>query len=87
MQNAYATLVSLVAFAQDRLKNESRVTVAQTKGRGREIERIAKRFGALYRNLQLDDRAIEHGQRAGEPQHDRIGERVRRRSECGCRRR
>jgi hypothetical protein len=43
---------------QDRLKHENKAAAAQTKGRSRESERIAKRFGALYRNLSVDERAI-----------------------------
>ncbi len=47
-----------IAGLQDRLKHESKVQAAQSKGRSREAERFAKRFGALYRNLDVDDRAI-----------------------------
>ena len=47
-----------IASLQDRLKHEDKKQAAQSKGRSRESERIAKRFTALYRNLQVDDRAI-----------------------------
>jgi DNA repair exonuclease SbcCD ATPase subunit len=47
-----------IATLQDRLKNEDKRQTAQSKGRSREAERLAKRFGALYRNLEVDDRAI-----------------------------
>jgi len=47
-----------IAGLQDRLKNESKLQAAQNKGRSREVERLGKRFGALYRNLEVDDRAI-----------------------------
>ena len=43
---------------QDRLKTEDKRQAVQSKGRGREAERLTKRFGALYRNLEIDDRAI-----------------------------
>jgi len=49
---------SEIAGLQDRLKNEGKMQAAQSKGRSRESERIAKRFGALYRNLEVDDRAV-----------------------------
>jgi hypothetical protein len=49
---------SEIASLQDRLKHEDKKHVAQSKGRSRESERIAKRFGALYRNLTVDERAI-----------------------------
>ncbi|TMA35247.1 MAG: hypothetical protein E6J87_04355 [Deltaproteobacteria bacterium] len=47
-----------IAGLQDRIKNEDKRQAAQSKGRSRETERLAKRFGALYRNLEVDDRAI-----------------------------
>jgi hypothetical protein len=47
-----------IASLQDRLRTEDRKQAAQSKGRSREAERVAKRFGALYRNLAVDDRAI-----------------------------
>jgi predicted nucleic acid-binding Zn-ribbon protein len=47
-----------ITALQDRLKNEDKRQTAQSKGRSREAERLAKRFGALYRNLEVDDRAI-----------------------------
>lgn len=49
---------SEIAALQDRLKHETKAAVSQSKGRSRESERIAKRFGALYRNLAVDERAI-----------------------------
>jgi hypothetical protein len=52
--NKEAEITSL----QDRLKHEDKKQASQSKGRSRESERIAKRFGALYRNLTVDDRAI-----------------------------
>jgi hypothetical protein len=53
-----ATKDSEIAGLQDRLKTEDKKQAVQTKGRSRESERTAKRFGALYRNLEVDDRAI-----------------------------
>jgi hypothetical protein len=47
-----------IAGLQDRLKNETKLQAAQSKGRSREAERLGKRFGALYRNLEVDDRAL-----------------------------
>jgi hypothetical protein len=47
-----------IAGLQSRLKTEDKRAVAQSKGRSREVERLSKRFGALYRNLDVDDRAI-----------------------------
>ncbi len=47
-----------IAGLQDRIKNEDKRQAAQSKGRSRETERVGKRFGALYRNLDVDDRAI-----------------------------
>jgi hypothetical protein len=47
-----------ITSLQDRLKHEGKLQAAQSKGRSRESERIAKRFGALYRNLAVDDRAV-----------------------------
>ncbi len=47
-----------IASLQDRLRSEDKKQVSQSKGRSRETERIAKRFGALYRNLEVDERAI-----------------------------
>jgi hypothetical protein len=47
-----------ITALQDRLKHENKAAAAQSKGRSREAERIGKRFGALYRNLTVDDRAI-----------------------------
>jgi hypothetical protein len=47
-----------IAGLQDRLKSEDKRQAAQTKGRSREAERLARRFGALYRNLEVDERAI-----------------------------
>jgi predicted nucleic acid-binding Zn-ribbon protein len=49
---------SEIASLQDRLKHEDKKQATQSKGRSRESERIAKRFGALYRNLEVDERAI-----------------------------
>src|SRR5262249_40505716 len=49
---------SEIAGLQDRLKNEDKKQAAQSKGRAREVERITKRFGALYRNLEAEERAI-----------------------------
>jgi hypothetical protein len=49
---------SEIATLQDRLRSEDRKAAAQSKGRSRETERVAKRFGALYRNLIVDERAI-----------------------------
>ena len=43
---------------QERLKNEDKRQAAQSKGRSRETERIGRRFGTLYRNLEVDERAI-----------------------------
>jgi hypothetical protein len=47
-----------IAGLQDRLKSEAKLQAAQSKGRSREAERLGKRFGALYRNLAVDDRAL-----------------------------
>jgi predicted nucleic acid-binding Zn-ribbon protein len=47
-----------IGALQDRLKTEDKRQAAQSKGRSRETERFSKRFGALYRNLEIDDRAI-----------------------------
>ena len=47
-----------IASLQDRLRSEDRKQAAQSKGRSRESERVAKRFGALYRNLSVDERAV-----------------------------
>jgi hypothetical protein len=49
---------SEISALQDRLKTEDKRQAAQSKGRSREADRFAKRFGALYRNLEIDDRAI-----------------------------
>jgi hypothetical protein len=47
-----------ISSLQDRLKNESRQRSSESKGRSREIERVAKRLRTLYKNLEVDDRAI-----------------------------
>jgi len=47
-----------IASLRDRLKNEARLQTAQSKGRSREAERVAKRLNTLYKNLSVDDRAI-----------------------------
>jgi hypothetical protein len=49
---------SEIASLQDRLRSEDRKQAALSKGRSREAERVAKRFGTLYRNLSVDERAI-----------------------------
>jgi chromosome segregation ATPase len=49
---------SEIASLQYRLRSEDRKQAALSKGRSREAERVAKRFGALYRNLSVDERAI-----------------------------
>lgn len=43
---------------QDRLKSESKQRTAESKGRSRESERVAKRLKTLYKNLEVDDRAV-----------------------------
>jgi len=43
---------------QDRLKTESKQRSSETKGRSREADRVAKRLKTLYKNLEVDDRAV-----------------------------
>jgi len=47
-----------IAALQDRLKSESRIQASQSKGRSREAERVGKRLHALYKNLEVEDRAV-----------------------------
>ena len=47
-----------IASLQDRLKHESRQRSAESKGRSREAERVARRLRTLYKNLDVDERAV-----------------------------
>ncbi len=49
---------------QERLKRASKVT--PSRGRARSAEQLAKRMRTLYRNLEIDDRAIEDMARLGD---------------------
>jgi hypothetical protein len=47
-----------ISSLQDRLKTETRQRSAASKGRSRDAERVARRLRTLYKNLEVDDRAV-----------------------------
>ncbi|MEM7411868.1 MAG: hypothetical protein AAF430_16680 [Myxococcota bacterium] len=47
-----------ISTLQDRLKTADRKQGAREKGRTREADRLAKRLRTLYKNLQVDERAV-----------------------------
>jgi hypothetical protein len=49
---------SEISSLQDRLKTETRQRSAASKGRSRDAERVARRLRTLYKNLEVDDRAV-----------------------------
>jgi len=49
---------SEISDLQDRLKKAAKKESAEAAGKSREIERLARRMRTLYKNLEVDDRAI-----------------------------
>ncbi len=52
------TKESEISSLRDRLKSESKKTSSSSKGRSREADRVAKRLRTLYKNLEVDERAV-----------------------------